>query len=207
MGRPRDRSGLGGELAVLAVSVVGAGTVVGALAGSAAAGIAAALLVAAAIVVLRRRGPAAAPRRSGRRPAGPAGRRGRQRRGGGTPRPGEIWWGIVPFREGEGSTTRPFLVLDVRGRSLTVFPITKNDYSYRNDYLPFRPDSATSDLAPGAVELRPCTIDLRDVRRRAATTCPPSLWRKVQGRYQPPAPRPAGAASRPGQGGPGRRSA
>jgi hypothetical protein len=144
------------------------------------------------ILVLRRLAP--------RRPdAAAAGRRAPQARGGGrphrrqapkspqpapkAPRRGEIWWGTVPFRHYDGSTRRPFLVLNVTGGAVTGLPITRNDYTYRDDYLPFEPDARTADLGPGSVSLAPRTLRLDDVGARAGTPCPRALWRMIDARF------------------------
>ena len=191
---------LGGTVAAAMVVLVVAGRSLDAdgpgRSAVAAYGVAALAMVVGA-VLLRRRRPAARSRRQDGRA--------RPYDVNATPRPGEIWWGVVPFDEGEGSTHRPFVVLSVRGRTLTVLSITTNDISRWKDCLPFHP-APESGLEPGFVEMRACEIDVRDVdRRRQPSPCPKQLWRKVQARFGPPPQRsapprpPAGRSSgRPG---------
>jgi hypothetical protein len=150
------------------------------------------------VLVVRRMGarrqdaPTAARRPS--RPRGGNGKTGRRPRPT-APRRGEIWWGTVPFRHNDGSTHRPFLVLAVRGSKVTGLPITRNDYTYRDDYLPFEPDASTADLSPGSVSLAPRTLDLEDVDGRARTACPTGLWQLIDARFPAAVPQ---QRSRPG---------
>ncbi|GHJ49089.1 hypothetical protein Cs7R123_64310 [Catellatospora sp. TT07R-123] len=97
------------------------------------------------------------------------------------PRPKEIWWGEVEFREGEGSKDRPFVILRTFESHLEVLQITSQDKSHRDDHLEFR---TTSDdpyaVEGGWLELRVRQLDRVDLRRQDAAYCPDDIWRQVR---------------------------
>ena len=141
---------------------------------------AAALVSMAGVAVLRRRRPPTA--RDGRRDG-----RDRKHNVNAKPRPGQIWWGLVPFDGTEEPVHRPFLVLRLDGQTLTVLPITDKDNTGRRDFAPFCPDPRASALKPGSVRMRKVEIDLRDLDRRyPPERCPDPLWHTVQVRFGPP---------------------
>ncbi|MET9498220.1 type II toxin-antitoxin system PemK/MazF family toxin [Streptomyces sp. NPDC006552] len=99
----------------------------------------------------------------------------------GGPRPGEIWWALVPYEDGPGGKDRPCLVLNRRGDTVQVVKITSRHHEERPGVIA---------LPPGAVgdarerrsyletdELR--DVPLRDFRRRAGVI-DPALWRRVR---------------------------
>ncbi|KIF72199.1 hypothetical protein HY68_15740 [Streptomyces sp. AcH 505] len=120
--------------------------------------------------------------RSPRRPGGrtrPPGRPGRT--GPRAPRPGEIWWAMVPFEDGPGSKDRPCLVLSVRGRSAQVAKITTKGHTERPGVIAL-PPGMVQDAQGRASFLE--MDELRDVRlkdfRRRAGEADGELWKRIQ---------------------------
>jgi hypothetical protein len=181
----------------------------------AAAAVVAALVTAIARPILRRRHAGTGPppvRRRGSRGgrSGSANRRGpggQQPSNGGSaanPQRKQIWWAHVPFQEGGGSVRRPCLVLGAVDGSVDVLPITENDYTYRSDYLAFRPDSPDTELQPGSLHLWRCTVARAKFERPARTECPTDLWLQVRKQFPPP--KPTTTPARAPQAGPGGRN-
>ncbi|MFE9252980.1 type II toxin-antitoxin system PemK/MazF family toxin [Streptomyces sp. NPDC007088] len=122
----------------------------------------------------------------GRRGPGRPGGRGRPPRGPGGarvpgPRPGEIWWALVPFEDGPGGKDRPCLVLSVTRRSARVVKITSRFHEERPGVLAL-PEGAVDDSRGRRSfletdELR--TVALREFRRRAGAV-DPALWDRVR---------------------------
>ncbi|GEA80823.1 hypothetical protein CUD01_12670 [Cellulomonas uda] len=117
---------------------------------------------------------AAVARRARRRPGGrPGGRRGGRPRGRG-PRPGELWFALVPFEDRSGAKDRPVLVLDVQGGSVVVAQLTSQDKSRRRDHVP-APARLTGMRKDGWLELRTRTVPRGAFRRRAGDLGPAGL--------------------------------
>ncbi|GIF97135.1 hypothetical protein [Catellatospora citrea] len=97
------------------------------------------------------------------------------------PRPQEIWWGEIEFRDGVGAKDRPFVVLRALPHHLEVLQITSQDKAHRDDHLPFWTDSddpyAVDD---GYLELRVRQVNKRNLRRRDAAYCPDQIWHRVR---------------------------
>ncbi|MET9554949.1 type II toxin-antitoxin system PemK/MazF family toxin [Streptomyces sp. NPDC006645] len=116
-----------------------------------------------------------------RRPRGPAGTKPGGGAGGRKPKPGEIWWAMVPFEDGAGAKDRPCLVLSVRGRTVLVAKITSKFHEARPGVIPLPPeavgdaDGRRSFLETD--ELR--RVDSRAFRRRVGPA-DPELWRQVR---------------------------
>ncbi|WP_456844474.1 type II toxin-antitoxin system PemK/MazF family toxin [Cellulomonas sp. P5_C6] len=51
------------------------------------------------------------------------------------PRPGEVWFALVPFEDGSGGKDRPVLVLAVDGGTYEVARFTSQDRSARRDHV------------------------------------------------------------------------
>ena len=119
----------------------------------------------------------------GRRPSGrrtrPPGRPGV--RGGGRPRPAEIWWANVPYEDRPGNKDRPCLVLVVHGERAVVAKITSKYHDERAGVIPLPPGSV-GDARGRASFLE--TNELRQVRvgdfRRKAGVVDPVLWDQVR---------------------------
>ncbi|WP_405798991.1 type II toxin-antitoxin system PemK/MazF family toxin [Streptomyces sp. NBC_01506] len=135
----------------------------------------------------RSRRPRPPGRTGGGPPRGPAGRKteGGSGAGGRGPRPGEIWWAMVPYEDGPGAKDRPCLVLSVRGRTVLVAKITSKSRSKSREERP-----GVIALPPEAVgdtdgrrsfletdELR--RVDTKAFRRRVGPA-DPGLWRQVR---------------------------
>ncbi|MCS0634667.1 type II toxin-antitoxin system PemK/MazF family toxin [Streptomyces sp. LP05-1] len=124
----------------------------------------------------RRRRPAGRTRPPGR-PAGTGTARGT----GARPRPGEIWWALVPYEDGPGGKDRPCLVLAVRGGRACVVKITSKHHDGRPGVIAL-PPGAVGDARerPSFLE----TDELRDVPlgdfRRRAGTAGPEVWERVR---------------------------
>ncbi|MEU8080665.1 hypothetical protein AB0B31_35040 [Catellatospora citrea] len=97
------------------------------------------------------------------------------------PRPQEIWWGEIEFRDGDGAKDRPFVVLRALPHHLEVLQITSQDKAHRDDHLPFWTDSddpyAVDD---GYLELRVREVNKLGLRRRDAAYCPDEIWQRVR---------------------------
>ncbi|MEW2351282.1 type II toxin-antitoxin system PemK/MazF family toxin [Streptomyces sp. NPDC006684] len=115
------------------------------------------------------------PRGRRRPPRGPGGARARE------PRPGEIWWALVPFEDGPGAKDRPCLVLSVGPRAARVMKITSRQHPERDGVVA---------LPPGAVDdregrrsyletLERRKVPLRDFRRRAGAV-DAGVWERVR---------------------------
>ncbi|WP_454049304.1 type II toxin-antitoxin system PemK/MazF family toxin [Cellulomonas sp. Marseille-Q8402] len=81
------------------------------------------------------------------------------------PRPGEVWFAMVPFRDGTGAKDRPVVVLATRGRTCTVARLTSQDHGARPEYV------RAPHVLPGLrkqswVDLRPMRIHRKALRRR-----------------------------------------
>lgn len=119
----------------------------------------------------------------GRRPAGrrtrPPGRPGV--RGGGRPKPAEIWWANVPFEDRPGNKDRPCLVLVVHGERAVVAKITSKYHDERAGVIPL-PPGAVGDAQGRASFLE--TDELREVPvwefRRRVGVVDPVLWDQVR---------------------------
>ncbi|MGW1746772.1 type II toxin-antitoxin system PemK/MazF family toxin [Streptomyces sp. NPDC002092] len=119
----------------------------------------------------------------GRRPAGrrtrPPGRPGA--RGGGRPRPAEIWWANVPYEDRPGNKDRPCLVLVVHGERAVVAKITSKYHDERAGVIPL-PPGAVGDAQGRASFLE--TDELREVPvwefRRRVGVVDPVLWDQVR---------------------------
>lgn len=121
------------------------------------------------------------PRGHGGRPPGraegPKGQRGRAVR----PRPTEIWWANVPFKDGPGGKDRPCLVLSVHGRRATVAKITSKYHDERSGVIPLPPG------AVGDTQGRPSFLETDELRnlhvgefRRRVGVMDPALWDQVR---------------------------
>ncbi|MER6422719.1 type II toxin-antitoxin system PemK/MazF family toxin [Streptomyces sp. NBC_00760] len=119
----------------------------------------------------------------GRRPAGrrtrPPGRPGV--RGGGRPKPAEIWWANVPYEDRPGNKDRPCLVLVVHGERAVVAKITSKYHDERAGVIPL-PPGAVGDAQGRASFLE--TDELREVPvwefRRRVGVVDPVLWDQVR---------------------------
>jgi len=119
----------------------------------------------------------------GRRPAGrrtrPPGRPGG--RGGGRPKPAEIWWANVPYEDRPGNKDRPCLVLVVHGERAVVAKITSKYHDERAGVIPL-PPGAVGDAQGRASFLE--TDELREVPvwefRRRVGVVDPVLWDQVR---------------------------
>ena len=119
----------------------------------------------------------------GRRPAGrrtrPPGRPGV--RGGGRPKPAEIWWANVPYEDRPGNKDRPCLVLAVHGRRATVAKITSKYHDERPGVIPLPPGTV------GDAHGRPSFLETDELRevpvgdfRRRVGVVDPVLWDQVR---------------------------
>lgn len=89
-----------------------------------------------------------------------------RRRRGPTPRPGEVWFAMVPFEDRPGGKDRPVLVLSVGARACQVAPMTSQDKSARADHV--RVPAGVSGLAKASwVGLRPVSLRRSALRRRS----------------------------------------
>ncbi|MFC7243075.1 hypothetical protein ACFQO7_11370 [Catellatospora aurea] len=113
------------------------------------------------------------PRRTQAAPQGPT--------AGADPRPQEIWWGEIGFRDGDGSKDRPFVVLRVHPDHLEVLQITSKDKSHRGDHVPFWTGSADPHaVEDGFLELVVRRVRRFDLRRRDVAYCPDEIWHRVR---------------------------
>ncbi|MBO1337729.1 type II toxin-antitoxin system PemK/MazF family toxin [Streptomyces sp. VRA16 Mangrove soil] len=99
----------------------------------------------------------------------------------GGPRPGEIWWALVPYEDGPGGKDRPCLVLDQRGGVVLVAKITSRYHEERPGVIPL-PPGTVSDARGRASYLETDErreVPVRDFRRRAGVV-DPVLWDQVR---------------------------
>lgn len=90
------------------------------------------------------------------------------RRRGPAPRPGEVWFAMVPFEDGSGAKDRPVLVLSSGVRRCTVARMTSQDRSARSDHA--RVPTGTPGIARASwINLRPTTVRRSAFRRRSGT--------------------------------------
>lgn len=133
----------------------------------------------------RPRPPGGADRRPPRGPAGRktggTGAKSGAKTGSREPRPGEIWWAMVPYEDGPGAKDRPCLVLAVRGRTVLVAKITSKFHEERPGVIPLPPD------AVGDVDGRRSFLETDELRkvdakafRRRVGPADPGLWRQVR---------------------------
>ncbi|MFG2171289.1 type II toxin-antitoxin system PemK/MazF family toxin [Streptomyces niveus] len=138
----------------------------------------------------------------GRSPRPPGARFGRSRPGGGTdrrpprgparakpgagagtrgPKPGEIWWAMVPFEDGDGAKDRPCLVLSVRGRTVLVAKITSKFHEARPGVIALPPEAVgDTDGRRSFLETEELRrVDTRAFRRRVGPA-DPGVWRQVR---------------------------
>ncbi|MFI6081525.1 type II toxin-antitoxin system PemK/MazF family toxin [Streptomyces sp. NPDC051217] len=128
------------------------------------------------------RPPRGRSRPPGRRPAGTKpGTKAGGRAGGRGPKPGEIWWAMVPYEDGTGKKDRPCLVLSVRGRAVLVAKITSKFHEERPGVIPLPPEVLGDTEGRRSYletdELR--RVDSRAFRRRVGAA-DPGLWRQVR---------------------------
>ncbi len=85
--------------------------------------------------------------------------------GGPVARPGEVWFAMVPFREGGGAKDRPVLVLSAHRRTVTAARLTSQDHGDRREYahVPTGMPGLTED---SWIDLRPVDLDRSALRRR-----------------------------------------
>lgn len=89
-----------------------------------------------------------------------------RRRRGPTPRPGEVWFALVPFEGRPGGKDRPVLVLAVSARTCQVASMTSQDKSARSDHV--RVPAGVPGLAKVSwVSLRPVSLRRSALRRRS----------------------------------------
>ncbi|MEB3962536.1 type II toxin-antitoxin system PemK/MazF family toxin [Streptomyces kunmingensis] len=99
----------------------------------------------------------------------------------GGPRPGEIWWALVPYEDGPGGKDRPCLVLSLRGRTALVAKITSRHHEERPGVIALPPGTVGDARGRASFletdELR--EVPVRDFRRRAGVV-DPALWDQVR---------------------------
>ncbi|WP_307858230.1 type II toxin-antitoxin system PemK/MazF family toxin [Cellulomonas fulva] len=86
--------------------------------------------------------------------------------GGPRPRRGEIWFAMVPFKDGRAAKDRPVLVLGRDGRKVVVARFTSQDRDRRRDHVRV-PDGIPGLSRTSWIELRPRSLRRRAFRRRA----------------------------------------
>ncbi|MCG7285656.1 hypothetical protein MHY85_06665 [Cellulomonas sp. ACRRI] len=101
------------------------------------------LLAGAVVLVLRLLGRAGAPRA----------------------RRGDVWFAMVPFRDGTGAKDRPVVVLAARGRRCAVVRLTSRDQDGRDGYAR-SPRTLPGLDHRGWVDLRPMELPRTALRRR-----------------------------------------
>lgn len=101
------------------------------------------LVVGAVVLVLRLLGRAGAPRA----------------------RRGDVWFAMVPFRDGTGAKDRPVVVLSAHGRRCTVVRLTSRDQDGRAGYAR-SPGTLPGLDRRGWVDLRPMELRRTALRRR-----------------------------------------
>lgn len=85
-----------------------------------------------------------------------------------TARRGEVWFAMVPFRDGTGAKDRPVVVLGTAGRRCTVVRLTSQDQDGRPGYAR-SPEALPGLSARGWVDLEPMELDRSALRRRTGT--------------------------------------
>lgn len=98
------------------------------------------------------------------------------------PRPGEVWWALVPYGNGEAEDgERPCLVLKAAGATVTVAGITRRHDDGRPGAIPLPPGSL-GDGRDGAALLETDEVHevgVRDFRRKAGPV-DPEVWDRVR---------------------------
>lgn len=80
-------------------------------------------------------------------------------------RRGDVWFAMVPYRDGTGAKDRPVVVLSSRGRRCTVVRLTSKDNDGRAGYAR-SPESLPGLSSRGWVDLRPMDLRRTALRRR-----------------------------------------
>lgn len=80
-------------------------------------------------------------------------------------RRGDVWYAMVPYRDGTGAKDRPVVVLSARGRRCTVVRLTSQDQDGRPGYARL-PDTLPGLQVRGWVDLRPMELRRSALRRR-----------------------------------------
>jgi hypothetical protein len=80
-------------------------------------------------------------------------------------RRGDVWFAMVPFRDGTGAKDRPVVVLASRGRRCTVVRLTSRDQDGRDGYAR-SPQTLPGLDRGGWVDLRPMELRRTALRRR-----------------------------------------
>ena len=96
------------------------------------------------------------------------------RPGGRGPRPGELWFALVPFDDRSGAKDRPVLVLELDGSAVVVAQLTSQDKSHRRDHV-HAPARLTGMRKDGWLELRARSVPRGAFRRRAGDLGPAGL--------------------------------
>jgi mRNA-degrading endonuclease toxin of MazEF toxin-antitoxin module len=81
-------------------------------------------------------------------------------------RRGEVWFALVPFRDGTGAKDRPVVVLDSGPRSCRVVRLTSQDRDERHDHARLPRHLPGLDRRRSWVDLRPLRIPRSALRRR-----------------------------------------
>ncbi len=88
------------------------------------------------------------------------------RAGGRSVRRGQVWFAMVPYRDGTGAKDRPVVVLSRRGRWVTVARLTSQDQSARPTDYARVPHPLPGLTRSSWVDLRPMRIRRSALRRR-----------------------------------------
>jgi len=80
--------------------------------------------------------------------------------------PGEVWFAMVPFRDGTGAKDRPVVVLSRHGRRVTVARLTSRDQSARTRDYARAPLPLPGLHGTSWVDLRPLELPRSALRRR-----------------------------------------
>ncbi|GIG36182.1 type II toxin-antitoxin system PemK/MazF family toxin [Cellulomonas pakistanensis] len=80
-------------------------------------------------------------------------------------RRGDVWFAMVPYRDGTGAKDRPVVVLSSRGRRCTVVRLTSKDQDGRDGYAR-SPEALPGLSTRGWVDLRPMVLRRTALRRR-----------------------------------------
>lgn len=101
------------------------------------------------------------------------------------PKPGEVWWAVVPHQEGGSKKRRPCLVVRCHARHTRVMQITSQNKSHQSDYIPISHEGWNEEVKPRFLEIGQLhKVNYGDFKEWSGYTTP-EIWKRVLELYPP----------------------